>query len=122
MALPIIINGQNFGDILEYTTRSETFRKVQGGNAGVSIGGTQIYDDIAVKYDLHCTTKPCSPARLQLLQMQIIQSPVTVTYFSFWRNQQVTQQMRCDGAEALIGILRNDIATIKNITLDFIQK
>lgn len=122
MALPITINGENFGDVLEYTTRSESFRKVEGGNTGVSLNGTQIYDDISVKYDLHCTTKPCNLARLQRLHTQLIQTPCTVTYFSFWRNEYVTQIMRCASAEALIGLLRNNNAIIKNVSIDFTQK
>lgn len=124
MSLAISINGQDYTDKLEYTNRSETLRRVEGPNAGVAINGEDIYDDLAVKYDLVVTTKPMTPDELSAMISNFQGVTLSVTFYSAMRNATVTETMRLESVSAVIGGLINQRTTpvIANIPLSFRQK
>lgn len=125
MNLPISINGTDYTDCFEYTARAESLRRVSGKNTGIAKDGSEIFDDLAVKYDLKCTTIPVQPARLRSLVNEFIAaSTVSVRYYSFFRNQYVIQDMRVDGLDAVLAMLRNqgNDAIVANVTVQFRQK
>jgi len=124
MSLPIYINNKDFTDVFEYTKRSEIVRRVQGKNNGVSMAGEDIYDDLANKYDLQTSTKPVRPERLTELWAELMYPPATVSYYSFLRDMWVTQEMRVENLNAVLGLLKKmgDEIIIGNISIYFRQK
>lgn len=123
--LPITINGTDYSNLLEYTGRSETPRKVQGVNAGTARSGDDIYDYLQTKYDLQTSIRPCTPAQLEPLITELFNSETCeVSYFSFCRNTTVVQTMSIQNATATLAILRlyDGETFISNIPLSFRQK
>lgn len=124
MSLPITINGTDFSHVLEYAGRTETYRKVEGGLGGTAKNGDDIYDDLGEKFDLATRIKPCRPSELASLITVLRNSTVTVSYFSFMRNQTVTQTMRASNLEAVLAMLRlwDNEVILGNIDLYLRQK
>lgn len=124
MSLAISINGTDYSNLLQYTDRSETLRRVQGPNAGVARDGSDIYDDLAIKYDLQVNTKPFLSSQLASLVTLLSATTVTVVYFSALRNSTVTQTMRVENLSAVIGAVRqsDNQALISAIPIQFRQK
>lgn len=124
MSLPITINGNDYTGKIQYTERSETMRRVQGPNVGTARNGDAIFDDLARKYDLSCSSKPMLPTELAQMVADLSGTTVTVTYYSAMRNSTVTQTMRLEDLTAVVGGLTNNRTTaiISNVPLVFKQK
>ncbi len=124
MQLSTQINGTDFSDLFEYAERSETMRRVQGKNGGVNILGGTIIDDLAIKYDLRATTKPARPGRIRALMAELVKPTCSVRYYSWIRNSYVTQTMRVENLEAVLGLLKGygDDPILGNISITFTQQ
>lgn len=77
---PVIINGVDISDFIEYKGLSWSYRYVHGNNEGMTLAGVQQMDILGVKADLEISCIPLTYAQVMTLLGAISTTPVTVNY------------------------------------------
>jgi len=77
---PVIINGVDISDFIEYKGLSWSYRYVHGNNEGMTLAGVQQMDILGVKADLSISCIPLTYAQVQTLLGAISSTPVKVNY------------------------------------------
>ena len=89
----VVLNGTDKSAFCTKYGCYETPRKVYGPNTFVSISGKERPDLITTKYDLTIEIPPIKSADLTFFTNLAENETVSVTYFSDFRGQNVTQTM-----------------------------
>ncbi len=118
--MTVTINGHTY-EIAPYSL-IETPRRITGPNSGISIDGTLIEDLVAIKYDISFELMPMTSTELNQLASDISTAFVSVSYFSPFKNQTVTVDMKPEPASIATVLLKGTGNLYGNFSISFMQR
>ena len=117
--MDIVINGIDFSKFIDDYSVELYHIKVQGPNAGTSMGGTDIFDTVKVKECFSCKTGIVMESDYRTLISMAKLDFATVQYRSQDTGENVIRRMSITAGKAKEIPLLGGGRCYKNITLDF---
>ena len=118
----IVINGTDFSSVFKGCLIHPYYDKVQGPNAGISQGGSEIFDTIKVKSCFDTTVGLMSQSEYTSLISVLKQDYLTVTYDDPETNEIVTREMVVTAVKATRIPLLGGGYAYKNLDITFRER
>lgn len=118
----IKINGIDFSEEIVETSIKFRHQKIQGQNGGISMGGSQIFDTIAIKSGFSATAGLLTPEKYRSLVFLAKMDCVTVVYDDPDTGKETQKAMILTASAPTQITLLGGGYMYKNMELDFVER